>query len=117
VDDWDDYCTFEAIAIRLFSAPTAGIELLCPARTGSMLDDHIARNGPVSQFNQCLAVADLDAAMARLRAAGGTIEELDLPPSPSQRWASLRQATGATIGGIGTSLCERVSGPGIPSVR
>ena len=109
VEDWDDYGTLEPIAIRVIYAPMAGIELLCPARAGSMLDEHIAQHGPVSQLNQCLGVADLDAAMARLRGAGGSITELALPPSPSRRWASVRQGSGASIGGIGTSLCERVA--------
>jgi hypothetical protein len=108
IEEWDDYGTLEPIAIRVLFAPLAGLELLCPARAGSMLDPFVAKHGQISFFNQSLAVADFDGAMERVRTGGGQAAERPLPPSPGGRYASVRQAEIGTLGGVATTLCERI---------
>jgi predicted enzyme related to lactoylglutathione lyase len=109
VEDWLDLGVIEPGALRVFIAPEAGLEFICPAAPGSFLDSHIARNGPASFFGQVISVADFDAGVERVGKAGGAAHERPVHPVMLQRVSSARHAAIGRVGSIPTTLSEVVT--------
>ena len=107
VDDWEELGEIENVGLYIWISWRAGLELICPTRPGSIVEDHLAARGE-GFYSMVFGVEDLDAAIARVNENGGHAVPLDAttPAGALRHYEVTREAVVGEVGGINVLLGE-----------
>ena len=107
VDDWEELGEIADAGLYIWISWHAGLELICPTRPGSIVEEHLAAHGE-GFFSMVFGVGDLDAAVARVNENGGHAVPLEVttPAGALRHYAVTREAVVGEVGGINVLLGE-----------
>ena len=107
VDDWEELGEIEDAGLYIWISWHAGLELICPTRPGSLVEQHLATHGE-GFFSMVFGVDDLESAMARVNENGGHAMPLaaTTPAGALRHYAVTREAVVGEVGGINVLLGE-----------
>jgi hypothetical protein len=106
IDDWDEVGDGDE-GIYIWISWGSGIELICPTREVPAFEKHLAAHGE-GFYGLVFGVADLDAAVARVKQVSGRAPHLlGAPPNPVlDKFDIAREAIVGMVGGTRVMLGE-----------